>query len=117
LSETSREVVASSYEAWRARDADAATRLCHADVQLHLDDQTTVYRGHRGIREDRLVYRGAEILGLATFRGRRHGSGIEVEHFIGRGPSTPVCSSGSRSSTTAVARWVRSRNEFRTPLA
>jgi ketosteroid isomerase-like protein len=99
LSETSRDIVESSYDAWRMRDADAATRLCHADVQLHLDDQTTVYRGHRGIREvfereldgwerielelDRLIERGDEILGLATFRGRGHGSGIEVEHFIG----------------------------------
>src|SRR3954451_18305619 len=81
------------------RDADAATRLCHANVQLHLDDQTTIYRGHRGIREvfereldgwerielelDRLIDRGDEILGLATFRGRGHGSGLEVEHFVG----------------------------------
>ena len=39
MSETSREVVESSYEAWRRRDADAATRLCHADVQLRFDDQ------------------------------------------------------------------------------
>ena len=81
------------------RDAEAATRLCHADVQLRLDDRTTVYRGHLGIREvfereldgwervelevDELIERGDEILGLGTFHGRGHGSGIEVEHFIG----------------------------------
>jgi ketosteroid isomerase-like protein len=81
------------------RDAHAATRLCHAHVQLQLDDQPTVYRGHRGIREvfereldgwdwielelDQLIDCGDELLGLATFRGRGHGSGIEVEHFIG----------------------------------
>jgi ketosteroid isomerase-like protein len=99
MSETSREVVESSYAAWQMRDADAATRLCHAHVQLRLDDQPTVYRGHRGIREvferelgcwewvelelDQLIECGDEILGLATFRGRGHGSAIEVEHFIG----------------------------------
>jgi ketosteroid isomerase-like protein len=95
----SRDIVESSYEAWRRRDADAVIRLCHADVELQLDDQPTVYRGHRGIREafareldgwdwlelelDELIECGDEILGLATFRGRGHGSGIEVEHFIG----------------------------------
>jgi ketosteroid isomerase-like protein len=99
LSQTSREVVESSYDAWRRRDADAATRLCHAHVELHLDDRPTVYRGQRGIREafereldcwewielelDQLIDRGDEFLGLATFHGRGHGSGIEVEHFIG----------------------------------
>ena len=99
MSETSREVVESSYDAWRRRDADAACRLCHASVQLHLDNQPTVYRGHRGIREvfereldcwewielelDQLIDRGDEFLGLGTFRGRGHGSGIEVEHFVG----------------------------------
>ncbi len=99
MSQASREVVESSYVAWRMRDAHAATRLCHAHVQLHLDGRPTVYRGHRGIREvfereldcwewielelDELIDCGDEILGLATFRGRGHGSGIEVEHFIG----------------------------------
>jgi ketosteroid isomerase-like protein len=99
LSPTSREVVESSYVAWQTRDAHAATRLCHAHVELHLDDRPTVYRGHRGIREafereldcwewielklDQLIDCGDEILGLGTFHGRGHGSGIEVEHFIG----------------------------------
>jgi ketosteroid isomerase-like protein len=99
LSETSREVVESSYEAWRTRDARAAARLCHAHVQLQLDDRPTVYRGHRGIRAvfereldcwesvelelEQLIECGDEILGLGTFHGRGRGSGIEVEHFIG----------------------------------
>jgi hypothetical protein len=30
-----------------------------------------------------LIECGDEILGLGTFHGRGHGSGIEVEHFIG----------------------------------